>query len=98
MTKRFSDRFDEPAVDGPDYVALVIEWADGGVVAEAISDSLEEQVTRPTARPRTRWRKITDTLQPIYTKVADAPVAAKAAGAVGVLALAGWGLRRLRAA
>jgi hypothetical protein len=111
MNKRVNQRFDEPAVDGPDYVALVIEWEQ-----TAIPDAIEDQVTIPTTKPSSTWNMIVDKaqpvidkvqpmidkmqhkVQPVVTRIAHAPAKWKAAGAVGVLALAGWGIHRLRAA
>lgn len=87
MDKRVNQRFDEPAVDGPDYVALVIEWEQ-----TAIPNALEDQITRPT-EARSGWRQLVD-----KSRIAKLPNAWKAASLVGVLALAGWGIHRLRAA
>lgn len=66
-----------PGLEGPDYVALVIEW-----------DEAENQITLVNV-PR------------VARRVAPTEFAAKIAavvGAVGALALATWGLRRLSAA
>ncbi len=35
--------FDEPSLDGPDYVALVIEW-------DEIADNLEREITQPNVQ------------------------------------------------
>jgi hypothetical protein len=71
---------DAPGLDGPDYVALVIEW-------DQLADSLDEELaleelekTLPVKHGR-RWGRSLGL----------------AAGAIGMLALAGWGLHRLRA-
>jgi hypothetical protein len=68
---------DTPGLDGPDYVALVIEW-------DELADSIEDEVT---------------------AQLAAAPVARSwprqlvaALGALAVLAFAGWGIQRWRAA
>lgn len=103
MNKRVNQRYDEPAVDGPDYVALVIEWEQ-----TAIPDAIEDQITTPTqlrsswlvekSQPvRDRLQPVIARIRPVIARIASAPAAWKAAGAVGVLALVGWGVHRLRA-
>jgi len=76
---KYNDMFDEdPGLEGPDYVALVIDW---DMTADAIEDELSE-TTQPMRKQHT-WRTA--------SKVAGV------AGALGVLALAGWGVKRLLA-
>jgi hypothetical protein len=65
---------ENPSLDGPDYVALVIEW-----------DQLDDQITK-VSRPPSRTPK------------ALLQVGGVIAGALGALALAAWGIHRLRAA
>ena len=62
---------DDPGLDGPDYVALVIEWDD------------EEEITKVNSAPQPPALRHT-----VVTVL----------GAAAALALATWGLRRLRAA
>jgi len=71
--------FEEPpGLEGPDYVALVIEW-------DQLVDQFEnELVDEPTERIVKPHRART--------------IAAAVAGAVGLIALASWGIHRLRAA
>jgi hypothetical protein len=64
---------DDPGLDGPDYVALVIEW-----------DDEEEEITKVSASAP----------QPPLLRHTIVTVL----GAVAALALAMWGLRRLRTA
>jgi hypothetical protein len=46
--------FDEdPGLDGPDYVALVIEWPEG---AASVPQEITDEVTRPTLRTLARER------------------------------------------
>jgi len=81
-----SELFDEdPGIDGPDYVALVIEWPEDA--AAAVSEVTDE-VTRPT--PMTRVRSLARTL-----------AAHKTAAVIGTtiaVALVAWGVHRHRAA
>jgi hypothetical protein len=75
--------FDEdPGLDGPDYVSLVIEW-------DRIADSLEDELAADQPQP-----------PPPSPIVLPHPlrVVVAAAGALGALALAAWGVHRLRAA
>lgn len=80
MEKR-SNQDDDPGVDGPDYVALVIEWDE---MAEALERgpieeiAASDEVTTPIRRPR------------------PMPWIAVALGALGALALARWGIHRYR--
>ena len=49
------EAFDEdPGIDGPDYVALVIEWPEGAAAPDEITD----EVTRPTRRTLARERTL----------------------------------------
>ena len=81
-----SEFFDEdPGIDGPDYVALVIEWPDD---AAAQVSEVTDEVTRPT--PMTRVRALARTLAAHKT--------AAAFGAAMLVALAAWGVHRHRAA
>jgi len=76
---KYNDMFDEdPGLEGPDYVALIIDW-------DATADSIEDELSETTQPIRTRqmWR--------------TASMVAGVAGALGVLALAGWGVKRLMA-
>ena len=73
---KYNDMFDEdPGLEGPDYVALVIDW-------DMTADNLEDELadTQPI-RKQEPWR--------------TAAAVAAAAGALGVLVLAGWGVKRL---
>ncbi|HEY0195001.1 MAG TPA: hypothetical protein VGC42_28000 [Kofleriaceae bacterium] len=68
-------------IDGPDYLALVIEWDD---IADSLEDGLDQTalVSRPSqsiARSRHEARAAVGT----------------AVTLVGVLALAAWGIHRL---
>lgn len=65
---------ENPSLDGPDYVALVIEW-----------DQLDNQITQ-VSKPPSRTPK------------ALLQVGGVVAGALGAIALAAWGIHRLRAA
>ncbi|HEU4732924.1 MAG TPA: hypothetical protein VFT22_33750 [Kofleriaceae bacterium] len=65
-------------LEGPDYVALVIEWDDNG---EPTTVSASAPQASPGSSQRLLARKIATVL-----------------GAVGAVALAVWGIRRLRAA
>jgi hypothetical protein len=47
MDKPFFD--EEPGIEGPDYVALVIEWDQ---LADAIADEMIEEKTQPIQKPR----------------------------------------------
>jgi hypothetical protein len=68
-------REDVPGLEGPDYVALVIEWNDDDAATLVFPEPALE-----AARPST-----TRTIVAVL-------------GALGALALAAWGLRRLRTA
>lgn len=71
---KYNESFDEdPGLDGPDYVALVIDW---DVTEDSIDDELAD-TTQPLRVPRD-WTKV-----------------AAIAGAAVVVALAGWGVKRL---
>jgi hypothetical protein len=74
---------DVPGLDGPDYVALVIEWDDGAdtpVSAGAPERSSQSEASmRPQSFPSSLVREI-----------------ATIVGALSAIALATWGLRRLR--
>jgi hypothetical protein len=67
---------DVPGLEGPDYVALVIEWGDD-----------EEAVTTVSARALDPGSPSSVMKRKIATLV----------GALSAIALATWGLRRLRA-
>jgi len=72
---KYNSIFDEdPGLEGPDYVALVIDW---DVTADSIEDELLGDTTQPL-RMRRRWK-----------------TAAAVVGALGVIGLAGWGVKRL---
>jgi hypothetical protein len=71
---------DAPGIEGPDYVALVIEWGDLEDVSEL--GDIDDAVTLVNTASRSRERP-----RMIVTVV----------GALGVLALAMWGLHRLTA-
>ena len=68
---------DSPGLEGPDYVALIIEWNEDGEGASVVGSELDQETTRRTSTAR---------------------MIAAVLGALGALALAAWGLRRLRAA
>jgi len=72
-----TSREDVPGLEGPDYVALVIEWNEDD--DDAVTLVLPETEAEPTR---------TSTVRTI----------AAVLGALGALALAAWGLRRLRTA
>lgn len=77
------DQFDEdPGIDGPDYVSLVIEWPE-----EAATMEVTDEVTHPTRM--TRVRALTRTLAMHKT--------AAALGALAVAYVA-WRVHRHRAA
>jgi hypothetical protein len=73
---------DDPGLEGPDYVALVIEWND------------DDTVTNVSARPLgpSTWRASSDRSAMLARNIATV------LGALGAIALTTWGLRRLRAA
>jgi hypothetical protein len=64
---------ENPSLDGPDYVALVIEWEE------------DDQTTQVSEPKQLRMPK------------ALLQVAGTVIGAVGAVALAAWGIHRLRA-
>jgi hypothetical protein len=78
MDKRLDE---DPGVDGPDYVALVIEWDE---MTDALErgpvDEISDEVTTPLQHRR------------------PLPWIAAALGALGAIALAGWGIHRYRSA
>ena len=82
-----SELFDDedPGLDGPDYVALVIEWPDEA--AAQVGEVIDE-VTRPTAM--TRVRALARTLASHKT--------AALIGAAIAVGLTAWGVHRHRAA
>lgn len=92
MNKELIKGIDDPDLDGPDYVALVIEW-------EGPVGALDDQVTMRTAAPN-RFHQLVDKLhlQPVLDAASKLPGAtiAKALGAIGAVALASWGVHRLR--
>ncbi|CAN5729150.1 hypothetical protein BH11MYX3_BH11MYX3_32020 [soil metagenome] len=67
---------ENPSLNGPDYVALVIEWEDVG------QDDDDTQITQRFHRAPTALLQ----------------VAGATLGAVGAIALAAYGIHRLRAA
>ncbi len=71
---------DVPGLDGPDYVALVIEWSDPDDPDNVASLVSSERF-----------------LEPPQAAIPGRAIAA-ALGALGALALAVWGIHRLRAA
>jgi hypothetical protein len=62
------------ALEGPDYVALVIEWDD-------IADTIENEITEKTTQVVPQRHRLASVL-----------------AGLGVIALAAWGVHRLRAA
>jgi hypothetical protein len=70
---------EDPGLEGPDYVALVIDWDHTADELEAEQVDDEEPTTE--YRRRRRW-----------------PTVLGIAGALGLVAAAGWGFRRWRAA
>ncbi len=66
---------ENPSLNGPDYVALVIEWNE-------VAEDDDTQITQRLHR----------------APVALLQVAGATLGAVGAIALAAWGIHRLRAA
>lgn len=78
-----SHSVEDPAIEGSDYVALVIEWDDIADIDERIDlDSFDEPAT-----------VVREALRP------PRPLAlATVIGAIGVLALAAWGVHRLATA
>lgn len=76
MNSSFSPE-DVPGLEGPDYVALVIEWGDD-----------EEAVTSVSARA---LDSSAPSAMMMKRKIATV------VGALSAIALATWGLRRLRA-
>lgn len=78
-------REDVIGLEGPDYVALVIEWNDEDSVTTLttrdITLEVAPEITAAPERPASRARTIAAVL-----------------GALGALVLAAWGFRRLRAA
>ena len=49
---------DEPGLDGPDYVALVIEWDE---LADQIENEIAAETTPPIARPKMRVGRLVAT-------------------------------------
>ncbi len=80
----FETTEEDPGIDGPDYVALVIEWPE-----DAATEEISDEVTRPTAQ--------VGGLRALARAVSLHKVAA-AFGAAVVVALAAWRVRRHRAA
>jgi hypothetical protein len=76
MQPSFSQQ-DAPGLEGPDYVALIIEWNDDDAAVTLAGSEPDSELTRHPSTGRT---------------------IAAVMGALGALALAAWGLRRLRAA
>lgn len=72
---------EDPGLEGPDYLSLVIEW-------DRIADSIDDEIADAADRAPSRSVAIPNPLR----------VVAAAAGALGALALAAWGVHRLRAA
>jgi len=71
---KYNEIFDEdPGLEGPDYVTLVIDW-------DVTADSIEDELADTTQRLR---------------KARDWTQVAAIAGAFVVVALAGWGVKRL---
>ncbi len=77
---------EDPRLDGPDYVALVIEW-------DEIADDLEDQVTQRIPTPGSFLPAGASAMR---TPVPSFAPIGKVLGALGVLVLARWGVRRLR--
>ena len=76
-----------PGLDGPDYVALVIEWTD-----------LVDEPGEPADPDNLASRMSSEMqLEPRPAALTGRAIAA-ALGALGALALAVWGIHRLRAA
>jgi hypothetical protein len=63
---------ENPSLDGPDYVALVIEW-------DQLDNQITQKVIPPTRSPKALLQ-----------------VGGAIAGALGAIALAAWGIHRLR--
>ncbi|MDQ3367450.1 MAG: hypothetical protein M3680_18670 [Myxococcota bacterium] len=76
---------EDPSLDGPDYVALVIEW-------DEIADDLEDEITQRTPTPGS----FLPAAGPARTPAPSFAPIGKVLGALGVLLLARWGVRRLR--
>jgi len=75
---------DDPGIEGPDYVALVIEWGD---------DAVTNVSTRPLASSTSSvWSDRSVPSMMMARKIATV------VGALSAIALASWGLRRLRTA
>ena len=80
---------DDPGLEGPDYIALVIEWGDDSEAVTTVSASAPDQRAQgsmvsalsPAPSPMVMKRKLVATL----------------VGALGAIVLATWGLHRLRA-
>ncbi|HEU0032081.1 MAG TPA: hypothetical protein VFQ53_15715 [Kofleriaceae bacterium] len=83
---------DEPGLDGPDYVALVIEW-------DEIADTIEDEITQKNQLP---LAATAEPARPVslgaMAKHALHSNVGKAIGALAALVIARWGIRRLRAA
>jgi hypothetical protein len=79
---------DDPGLDGPDYVALVIEW-------DELADTIERE------NPNQITNEITSERQTVTARTTQHPLrvfAMSVLGALGVIGFAVWGVRRLRAA
>jgi hypothetical protein len=84
MDQDFLD--EDPGLDGPDYVALVIEW-------DQIADQIEGELQRD------HEQKSADTgVWAMLQRGTRMRRLMAAAGALAAFALAAWGIHRLRAA
>ncbi len=79
MNPSFLPPEEVPGLEGPDYVALVIEWGDDDGAATTVSAGAPDRSSQSSSSMK--MRKI-----------------ATIVGALGAIALATWGLRRLQAA
>jgi hypothetical protein len=81
MQPSLSER-DDPGLEGPDYVALVIEWG------EEDEDDDDDENATTLVSDRSELAHHPGTIRTI----------AAVLGAIGALMLAAWGIRRLRSA
>lgn len=87
MDNRTTHSYDDPGLEGPDYVSLVIEW-------DEIADNLEDEITTRNQAPHVAPQVAT----PIARSPRNWGPIAAGLGAVGAVLLGRWAIHHLRAA
>jgi hypothetical protein len=83
---------EDPSIDGPEYVALVIEWDElAGTLESKLAGPAEEQRDLPEPQTPPIARRLSGRVSPVVAALG-------AFGTLGVILAAVWGIRRLRAA